>query len=342
MRTIIVCGGGTAGHVMPIIALIPQLKEHFDKILFIGSENGMEKNICEKYLLPFRSISPVKFSRKKFFQNLKIPFKLHTAIKQAGKIIDETKPVAVFSKGGYVALPTVIAASRRKIPVIAHECDMSLGLANKVSMRYVNKLITSFQETQAGKKGIFIGTPIRESIFCGNGNIVKERFNLDNKPMLLVFGGSSGAKKINECISECAKELVKEYNIINITGNNKMTETDIKGYFQIQFADDIENYIDAADTVISRAGASAALELLACGKKVLFIPLPKGNSRGDQELNAEYYTNKGYAMTLKQDLLNCENLLGSLKKLQETELNKYDYDKKIPEKIVHCIISEIE
>lgn len=342
MKTIVVCGGGTAGHIMPIIALLPELKKHFQSITLIGNKDGMEKDICRKYNLDFIGISPVKFTRGKFLVNLKIPFKLSSSVKETKNILKKLNPSAVFSKGGYVALPTVIAARKLNIPVIAHECDMTLGLANKVSMPYVSKMITSFEETKKNKKTICIGTPLREQVFMGNKNKIINELNIKNKPTILILGGSSGAKIINDCIAECAEKLIDKYNIIHFTGKGKTFELNLNDYHQISYADNIEDFIAASDIVISRAGASTALELLALNKKVIFIPLPKGGSRGDQELNATFYEKNNFALKLEQDELTVQNLLKKIEKLQIAPLKRYYYDKKIPEKIVNTILSEIK
>jgi len=147
MATVILTGGGTAGHCTPNIALIPYLKNDFDKIFYIGSENGIEKNIVRDNGIPYYGISTAKLKRSFSPTNFTIPFKVIKGIKQAGKILDELKPDVVFSKGGYVAVPVVIAAKKRKIPVVAHESDYTAGLANKFSARYCKKVLTSFPDT---------------------------------------------------------------------------------------------------------------------------------------------------------------------------------------------------
>ena len=139
MATIVLTGGGTAGHCIPHLALLPYLKNDFDKIYYIGSTTGLEKNIIESENIEFFSIPCVKLKRSFSMDNLAIPFKLLSSIRLAGKILDKLKPDVVFSKGGYVSIPTVIASRKRKIPVICHESDYSMGLANRLSARYCKR-----------------------------------------------------------------------------------------------------------------------------------------------------------------------------------------------------------
>ena len=147
MKTIILTGGGTAGHCTPNLALLPYLKEHFDNIIYFGSENGIEKSLVEKENIPFYAIPCAKLVRHSIKSNVSLPFNLLKGINSAGKLIDKIKPDVIFSKGGYVAVPTVISASKRKIPVISHESDYTIGLANKICAKYSKKVLTSFPET---------------------------------------------------------------------------------------------------------------------------------------------------------------------------------------------------
>lgn len=336
MKDLVVCGGGTAGHVMPIIALLPELEKRFKKIHFIGSD-GIEKQIAEKNSLPFYCVKSVKFDRRHLLSNVKIPPYLARGTMEARKILEKIAPAAVFSKGGFVSLPTVYAASMIGIPVIIHECDKTLGLANKVSLPFAKKLITSFPDTYQGKKGIFIGNPLRLSVLNGNAANVLRPPLRPNYPKILVMGGSMGALKINECISESLNELLKRYDVMHITGKNFKFPYKTEGYLPVTYTDNIGDYIAAADLVVSRCGASSALELLAAGKKTLFIPLPKGNSRGDQILNAQNYEEENYAFCLRQEMMTPITLIAALDKLSQTSLKPYRYDFTIASRIADVI-----
>ena len=182
MATIVLTGGGTAGHCIPHIAILPYIKNNFDEIYYIGSENGIEKNIISNAKIPYFGISCAKFNRSITAKNLTIPFKVASGVISAGKILDKIKPDVVFSKGGYVSIPTVIAAKKRKIPVIAHESDLTMGLANRITSKYCKKILTSFPETaKAVKNGEYVGAPIRKSIYSADKNEAIKGFGFSGK-----------------------------------------------------------------------------------------------------------------------------------------------------------------
>lgn len=311
MKTIIFTGGGTAGHIMPNIALINELKNF--NIYYIGS-NGMEKDILSKYHnVKFREIPSVKLVRSLTLKNLLIPFKLIKSINASKKLLKEIKPDIIFSKGGYVSIPVCIAGKSLKTPILTHESDISIGLANKVIARVSDSLLCSFKSTAEsyGRNAIFTGSPIRRKILNGNKDIVKNRHNiLNNLPTILIVGGSLGAQSINKIIWENIEQLTNKYNVIHIVGKgyiNKQIKS--KNYYQIEFADDIENYFAISDIVISRAGSNCIFELLALHKPMILIPLPKSSgSRGDQELNADYFQKNGYAEVIQQNDLTIHSL----------------------------------
>jgi len=208
-----------------------------------------------------------------------------------------------------------------------------MGLANKIIYRYCNNMFFSFQDTylRYNKKGIFSGTPIRKNIFNGNKNLVKNKLHINNnKPVILVVGGSTGAKQINDFIYKHRKQLTLNYNIIHITGKGKNNYKEEKNYFPIEFASDIENYLDYADIIISRAGSNAIFEFLALKKNMLLIPLPKDQSRGDQILNAEYFYKNKFAEVIEQENLTIDLLEEKLNKLKNQKfkykqsMDRYD------------------
>ena len=325
MKKIVFTGGGTAGHIMPNLALTQNLKNY--KIYYLGS-NGMEKEIVSKHKdITFVEIPTVKFVRSLTLKNLLIPFKLIKSISTCKKILSEIKPDVVFSKGGYVSVPVCLSASKLKIPVLTHESDLTVGLANKIIAKKAKYLCCSFRETanSFGKNAIFTGSPVRNSIFNGNKNIVLKRHNITgNLPIILVVGGSLGAKAINEVIYDSLKQLTQKYIVIHIVGKNNLTKVDntIKNYIQVEFAQDIENYFDASDIVISRSGSNTIFELLAIKKPMILIPLPKGSSRGDQILNAENFERHKFASVIYQEDLNTSTLLS---KINYTLQNKASY-----------------
>lgn len=332
MKKIVFCGGGTAGHVMPNIAIIEQLLKRNIEIHYIGS-NGIEKRILSNYpQVKYHEISCPKLIRKLTLKNLTIPFRLIKSINHCKQILKEIKPNVIFSKGGYVSVPVVMSA--QNIPVIGHESDYTMGLANKIIYHYTNKMFFSFSDTahKYYKKGEFSGTAIRNSVFQGNKLKLKKELGIINsKPNILIVGGSTGAKAINDFIFTNIEILTKNYNVIHITGkqhspNNSSKETcnpyfqnKIDGYHPIEYVDNMGDYLALADYIISRAGSNAIFEFLALKKLMLLIPLPKEESRGDQLLNAKYFEEQGFAEVLQQKDLTITNLN---KKLDSLKANK--------------------
>ena len=324
MATIILTGGGTAGHCTPNLALLPYLKNDFDKIYYIGSKNGIEKDIVLNANIPYYSIPCAKVNRSKFLKNFAVPFKVTSGIIQAGKILDKIKPDVVFSKGGYVSVPTVIAAAQRKIPVISHESDYSVGLANKISAKFSKKVLTTFPETaKTLKNGQFVGSPLRKSIFSVNKKDAIASFGFKgNKPILLVTGGSQGAAAINNAVREALPDLLPKYDVIHICGKNNLTDEKFpSGYFQTEFINKMENAFAAASVCVSRAGSNTLFELMCLKIPTVLIPLPKGNSRGDQVLNANYFQKLALAYVLPQQALSANSLVFSINSIYSNRIN---------------------
>ena len=308
-KKIVLTGGGTAGHITPHLALFPYLKKDFD-CYYIGSKNGMEKSMIEPFM-PFYEITTTKLKRKLSLSNLFIPFKLLKGICEAKKLLKKIKPNIIFSKGGFVAVPVVIAAHSLKIPVITHESDYTLGLANKLIKNKCKYICTSFEITAKGlKNGIFTGSPIRKEIFCGNKSKIYEKYDFDStKKSILFVGGSLGSQTVNNVVFQSLDILLEKYNILHIVGKGNLNN-DIKknNYVQLEFLSHIENAFDFADVVITRGGANALFELLALKKPMLIIPLGLKESRGDQILNADYFESQGFANVLKEEDLTPKSL----------------------------------
>lgn len=303
-KKIILTGGGTAGHVYPALAVGEKLKNDYE-IHYIGS-HGMEKNIVEREKnITYHEIDAIKLERKLTLRNLLIPVKLFSSIKASKKILKDIKPSAVFSKGGFVALPVVIAAKKLHIPVVSHESDLSMGLANKIILHYCDYMCCAFESTSKNNdKIIFTGQPIRKSILNGSKYNLPFLPKLDkSKPNLLIVGGSSGAKFINEKTEENLDDLLKLFNVIHLTGKGKNNEKSqrINGYIQVEYADNMGDYLSLADYVLSRAGSGAINEFLALAKPMLLIPLSKSCSRGDQIENAKLFKSLGYCEMLEEE-----------------------------------------
>jgi len=308
MKKIVLTGGGTAGHIMPHIALIPYLSPHFE-IYYLGNKNGMEFELLKDFKnIKFVETQSVKFIRKITLENLLIPFKLFCYIKKTKKILKEIKPDVIFAKGGAVSVPVVYAGKSLKISILAHESDFSLGLANKLILRKCEIMFTSFRDTCINNKCVYSGSPIRKEIFNGKKENAEKICNFEKtSPVVMIFGGSLGAKRINNFIFQNLNNL-SEFNIIHIVGKGNLNGLKQGNYFQIEYAKNIYDYFALADVVVCRAGSNSIFELLALKKPMILIPLAKKQSRGDQIENAEAFKKYGYAKVILEEELNISNL----------------------------------
>ena len=220
MKRIILTGGGTAGHVTPNIALIPRLKEEGFDIHYIGSYNGIEKKLIEDMRIPYHGISSGKLRRYFDVRNFSDPFRVIKGCGEASRLVKSLKPDVVFSKGGFVSVPVVLAAKKHRVPAIIHESDMSPGLANKLCIPSAVKICCNFPEAMEHlpkDKAVLTGTPIRQELFQGDPLEAIRFTGLSaNKPTILVVGGSTGSVKDNEAVRGCLDELLKTYQIIHL------------------------------------------------------------------------------------------------------------------------------
>ena len=328
MRTnIALVGGGTAGHVMPNFALLPHLQRKFDNVIYVGSKNSMEEKLCAEKGLDFYPTETMKFYRKKIWKNAALPLALFRGIKEAKTILKERDISLVFSTGGYAAVPTVLAARSLKIPVVCHESDKSMGLANRLTAKIAARVYTAFPDTY--KSAIVLSTPVREEIF--NGERVDLFLRKDRKT-LLFMGGSLGAEAINDALSQAFATLSNKYNILHISGGGK-SPLKTPSYYAIPFTNRVEDLFATADLVVSRAGASTLGELTALGKRVVAVPLPKGESRGDQEENAAYYLSIGAIGVLPQECLSAERLFEVIEESMRKRPPAPTYDRDTPRKL---------
>lgn len=324
MKRIILTGGGTAGHVTPNIALLPRLKELGYDIQYIGSYTGIEKELIEPFGIPYHGISSGKLRRYFSVQNFTDPFRVLKGFREAHKLIIQLKPDVIFSKGGFVSVPVVLAGKRCKVPVIIHESDMTPGLANKIAIPSAAKVCCNFPETLKSLpegKAVLTGSPIRQELLSGNKIAAMDMCHFtSDKPVILVIGGSLGAVAVNNAVREALPELLKDFQIIHLCGKGKMDESlkDVEGYCQFEYIkNELRNLFALADIVISRAGANAICELLALHKPNLLIPLSANASRGDQILNARSFERQGFSLVLEEEQLTKETLLAAVKNLYE-------------------------
>ncbi len=324
MKHIVLTGGGTAGHVTPNIAMIPRLKELGYKISYIGSYEGIEKKLIEELGIPYYGISSGKLRRYFDVKNFTDPFRVLKGFMEAKKLMKELKPDVVFSKGGFVTVPVVIAASRRKIPTFIHESDMTPGLANKICIPFATKVCCNFPETISNlpkDKAVLTGTPIRQELLTGSKEKGLAFTGLSpDKPVILIIGGSLGATAVNEAVRSILPELLEDFQVVHLCGKGKLDENlqNTKGYVQYEYIKkELADLFALADIVISRAGANAICELSALNKPNLLIPLSARASRGDQILNARSFEHLGYSKVLEEEEITKDSLLDAVHDLYE-------------------------
>lgn len=329
MKRIVLTGGGTAGHVTPNIALLPRLREAGYEISYIGSFDGIEKKLIQAQGIPYYGISSGKLRRYFDVKNFTDPFRVIKGFAEASRLMKQLHPDVVFSKGGFVSVPVVMAAGRHHIPVICHESDLTPGLANKLSMPSATRVCCNFPETMQylpKGKAVLTGCPIRRELMEGDraAALTMTGFTPD-KPVLMVMGGSLGAVAVNEAIRGALPELLEHWQIIHLCGKGKLDESlnGTKGYVQYEYIQkELADLFALCDIVVSRAGANAICELLALRKPTLLIPLSAKASRGDQILNARSFERQGFSMVIEEEALTKDTLLRAV---SELEAHRQDY-----------------
>lgn len=315
MKKIILTGGGTAGHVTPNLALLPSLLKAGYEIRYIGSHDGIEKALIEKTGIPYSGISSGKLRRYFDLKNFTDPIHVFKGYCQALRIIKRFTPDIVFSKGGFVSVPVVLAARHYRIPVIIHESDMTPGLANKICIPAAVKVCCNFPETLSylpEDKAVLTGSPIREELLAGNRLSGLRYSGLSaNRPVILVIGGSLGSVTVNTAVRSILPKLLNDYQVIHVCGKGNLDDSliAVDGYVQYEYADaPLRHFFAAADLVISRAGANSICEILALRKPNILIPLSAAASRGDQILNARSFARQGFSTLLEEESLTPESL----------------------------------
>ena len=329
MKKIILTGGGTAGHVTPNLALIPALKKRDYEIRYIGSYQGIEKRLAENAGIPYDGISSGKLRRYFDLKNFSDPFRVLKGYGEACRLLKKYQPDVIFSKGGFVSVPVVLAAKRYRIPTILHESDMTPGLANRLCIPSAAKICCNFPETLQHlpvDKAVLTGSPIREELLQGDRLAGLQYTHLSAaKPILLVIGGSLGAVAVNQMIRSLLPRLLPSFQIIHICGKGHLDESLIgrPGYVQYEYVDaPLKHLFAAADLAVSRAGANSICELLALRKPNVLIPLSAAASRGDQLLNAASFEKQGFSAVLKEEDMNQDTLFDAI---QDTYEHRADF-----------------
>ena len=328
MKKIVLTGGGTAGHVTPNIALLPRLKEADFEVHYIGSYEGIEKKLIEDMGIPYYGISSGKLRRYFDVKNFSDPFRVVKGFGEASRILKKIQPDVVFSKGGFVAVPVVLAAKKNHIPAIIHESDMTPGLANKLCIPAASKVCCNFKETfelLPEGKAVLTGTPIRKELFEGSRIKAAEFCGLDaDRPTILVI---SGSVVINNIVRESLDDILKKFQLIHLCGKGNLDErlTGKPGYVQFEYiSKELRDLFALSDLVVSRAGANAICELLALKKPNILIPLSRAASRGDQILNAKSFKKNGFSYVIEEEELSTASLLNAIR---DVSAHKEEYIK---------------
>jgi len=319
-KKILFTGGGTAGHVVPNLVLMRHLKAEGYDVFYIGSKNSIEQKLVAKNGVPFFTVTVGKLRRYFSFKNFIDPFKIIYGAVEAFFLLGKIEPQLVFSKGGFVTFPVVVAAWLRRIPIIIHESDLTIGLANKLCFPFANKICVAFADTAKAIKNknkiVITGIPVRAQFFDGNIARGLELCGFSaEKKVLLFFGGSLGAVAINNVVYELLPELLEKWQVVHVCGEGKLNHDfdELKGYKQFEYLyEDFPHIIAAANLVISRAGANTIYELITLKKPSILIPLGTEFSRGDQVLNAQYCKKNNFSLIINSHELTKEVLLNKI------------------------------
>lgn len=276
------------------------------EVLYIGSKNGPEQKMVERFSVRYEGVQCGKLRRYFSLDNFFDFFKLPVGFFQARSLIKKFSPDVVFSKGGYVSVPVVMAARSLGVAVIVHESDISPGLSNKICFRFADKICLSFEESKSylsenfRQKAVYSGTPVRKDVFEGDIDAGYKFTGFDrHRPVLLIMGGSQGAQQINELVRASLNELVKRFQIVHLVGKGNLDiGVNKKGYQQYEFLnEELKDVYAISEMVITRGGANSLFELALLGKKVMIIPLGTLSSRGEQVKNAQFFVSHfGWSM----------------------------------------------
>lgn len=317
MKKIVFTGGGTVGHVTLNLLLIPKFIKEGWQVHYIGDKHGIEYQEIQKSGLDvtFHSVATGKLRRYFSWQNLLDGFKVVWGIFQSLGIMLKVRPQALFSKGGFVSVPPVIAARLSGVPVYVHESDLSIGLANKIAYKCATKMYATFEQSSSLTKIEHVGAVTKvgnqESVAPQELGEIRQYFDKE-LPTLLFVGGSAGAKVFNDFVSKNQAALNERYNIINLTGDESLDVLSDRLFRRAYVTNLYQPLMDLADVVVTRGGSNTIFELLAMAKLHIIVPLGREASRGDQIENADYFVKKGYAKQLAEEQLDMSNLQTAL------------------------------
>ena len=346
---VLLTGGGTAGHINPAIAIANYIKEKepCSEFLFVGTERGLEKTLVPKCGYDIKFIDVMGLRRSLSVENIKVFINYVKSTGVAKRIIKNFKPDVVIGTGGYVCAPVVKAAASLKIPTLIHEQNVFPGLAIKMLAGKADITAISFEETRDmmnAKKIVLTGNPLRPDLFAVHDiDLVRAQYGFDEKPIVLMFGGSLGAEKMNEALVQMIEEnRIRDFNLIASTGERhyesisesikKTTDlTKVKNIKVVPYIYNMEEIFFAADVVVGRAGAITVSEITALGKAAVLIPSPYV-AHNHQEYNARYLEKNGAAKVVLENEVSGERIseeISSILKNKETLAKMQSDSKKI-------------
>jgi UDP-N-acetylglucosamine--N-acetylmuramyl-(pentapeptide) pyrophosphoryl-undecaprenol N-acetylglucosamine transferase len=340
---ITIAGGGTGGHVQPAIAVADVLRKRFDvELSWIGSTTGIEQQIADEHEIPFKSIPAGKlrryFSLHTFLDAVRIPI----GVFQARLHLRQIQPDVVFSTGGFVSVPTVVAAWFAGIPIITHEQTATLGLANRINARVADRIALAYEQTHeqlggARERAIVTGNPVRSELLNGNDARARAELGFPNDlPMIYITGGSLGAQALNRTIQAILPELVERARVVHQCGPAAIngdyprlleTRSALAASLQERYVvrerigTELADIYAAADLVIGRSGGGTVAELALLGKPAILIPLP-GTSSDEQTCNARVLADAGAAVLLPQIEMSPEQLMSNISVLLDDEARR--------------------
>jgi UDP-N-acetylglucosamine--N-acetylmuramyl-(pentapeptide) pyrophosphoryl-undecaprenol N-acetylglucosamine transferase len=310
-------GGFTLGPVTPLLAVSEELRRQDPtiEVFWIGTYTGPERTLIAEYNIPFKAICSGKFRRYFSLRHIADNFHFICGFFQSFFYLLRSRPDVVVSAGGFVSVPVVVAGWFLGIPSFIHQQDRRPGLANRIMAPFASKITVAFKQSVKAfprKKSEWVGNPVREDIFHNNRQEALDYFDLSNeKPVLFVYGGGTGAKRLNELVEESLPMLLDFCQVIHITGIGKAGKMKKQeGYRRYQFlTEGMVHAYDAADLVVSRAGMGALTELAALHKPSIIIPMPDTH----QEKNAEAFENENAIQYVRQNTLNSERFVEKIK-----------------------------
>jgi len=325
--SVVVAGGGTAGHIEPALAVADAVTElePGTRITVLGTERGLDTTLVPERGYPLELIPPVPLPRKPSGDVARLPGRVRQAVRRTRAILDSNQADVVVGFGGYVALPAYLAArpgfvgGRRRTPVIVHEANASAGLANKVGARGAARVLAAVPGTGL-PRAESVGIPLRSAITDLDRAALRAQarasFGLDpDAPTVLVFGGSQGARSLNTAVASAARDLsAAGIGVLHAHGPKNTVSVDCAeggpDYVAVPYITRMDLAYAAADAVICRAGAMTVAEVSAVGLPAMYVPLPHGN--GEQELNALPVVEAGGGLLVRDDELSARTVLDKL------------------------------